>query len=922
METGRKGKGTKRHWLKRLAAVVLSLCMMAGMAVVEPVEAQAMERSEFDSKLAAIEQRYPHGSRWGEEYARGWQCFGYAHWVADQIFGGESYNWNKVYSMNNVKAGDIVQYGNPSNGYGHTIFVTFVSGNTITYTDANSDYANTVKWGQTTTKNARLYGYSFSYLQSGPGVSETPATPHGSRMETGGNRTISDGDYHIVSALTGDRFNPGSKCLTMGGLPGVKNRNGANAELWGILGDPDHVFTVKWLGNGFYKIKLKSSDNKCLDVDNAGTAEGTNVQQWEDNGTDAQQWVISERDDGIGYTLQARCSGYYLDVDNGNTANGTNIRMWSGNGTMAQRWYFVPWGGGSSARQEIENGEYYISPQSAANMTLNAEGNGTTDETNIIIWPSLQDRRHTFKVSYLGNGYYELINSNSNLALDVSGGWSKNETNVQLYRRLNENNKKWLIKPCGDGSYYIISKCNGLYLDLYSGSTAQGTNVHLWVGHGSPTQKWLFKKYIEKVDAKSVSLNKRSLTLETGGQAVLAAMISPANASDQTLTWKSSKPAVAAVDSNGVVTAKSAGKATITVKTSNGKTAMCQVTVKKKTAEKVDVKSVSLNKSSLTLKAGEQATLTATVSPTNATNQTLIWKSNKSAVAAVDSNGIVTARSAGTATITVRTLNGKTATCKVIVEAKTDGNIDYDTGDDTDYDTGDDTDYDTDDDVDYDTDDETADCTHSYRKTVTPATMEADGSIVEECRKCGDEKSRIVIPAIDTVILSKTRFLYNGKEQEPEVTVEDNEGGTLTEGEDYTVSVDGDEKKVGRYTVVVEFEGNYEGEVERAFDIIPKGTAITELTAEKNGFRMSWKKRTSQTTGYEIAYSTSPRFTKATTKTVLVKKNKTTSQSVSKLKPGKKYYVRIRTYKTVKFAGETIKIYSGWSEKRTVVTKK
>lgn len=867
MEARGKGmeNGRKRCWWRKLAAVVLSLCMMAGMVVVEPMEAQAMERSEFDSKLSAIERRYPHGSRWGEEYAKGWQCFGYAHWVANQIFGGESFNWNQVSSINNVKAGDIVQYGNPSNGRGHTIFVTFVSGNTITYTDANSDRNNTVKWRQVISKNARLYGYSFNYLQSGPGVSETPpapSVPHGSPMPNGGERTISDGDYHIVSGLVGDRFNHGPKCLTIEGIRGSENNNGANALLWDCLGNGDHVFTVKWTGNG-YKIKLKSSDNKCLDVSGGGTAEGTNVQQWQDNGQTPQRWVIREHDDGVGYTIQSRCNGYYLDVENGNTANGTNIRMWTGNDSMAQRWYFVPWGGGGSARQEIENGEYHIVPKSATNMTLNAEGNGTTDETNVILWPSLQDRRHTFYVRWLRNGYYELTNSNSNLALDVCNASSRNGANVQLYRRHDGNNQQWIIKACGDGSYHIISKCNGLYLDLYSGSTAAGTNVHLWVGCGVSTQKWLFVPYTEKVDAKSVSLGRSSLTLNAGEQSTFTATINPANAADRTLTWTSSNTAVVAVDGNGIVTAKSAGTATITVKTANGKTATCQVTVKKKTAGNVAVKSISLGKSSLTLETGEQSTLTAT--------------------------------------ITVKTANGKKATCRVVVQEQTEDSAD-DEGDGE--------------------DEENTDCSHVFRKTIIPATIDEDGSIVEECRKCGYEKSNTVIPAVDTVILSKTRFLYNGREQEPQITVENNEGGTLAEGVDYTVTIDGNAKKVGRYTVIVEFEGNYEGETEHTFDILPKGTAITELTAEKNGFRMSWRKRASQTTGYEIAYSTSPRFTKATTRSVLVNKNKTTSQSVSKLKSGKKYYVRIRTYKKVRFGGESIKIYSGWSEKRAVVAKK
>ena len=89
----------------------------------------------------------------------------------------------------------------------------------------------------------------------------------------------------------------------------------------------------------------------------------------------------------------------------------------------------------------------------------------------------------------------------------------------------------------------------------------------------------------------------------------------------------------------------------------------------------------------------------------------------------------------------------------------------------------------------------------------------------------------------------------------------------------------------------------------------------------KKGFTAKWKKQTAQTDGYEIQYSTDSKFKKGT-KIKEVNKNKTTSQSISKLKAKKKYYVRIRTYKKVKVNGKSTKICSGWSKVKTVKTKK
>lgn len=465
------------------------------------IEANAMERDEFDRKLSSVKGTFWNGSTWDERYNRGYQCFGYAHWVADTVFGNESFNWVKVYAIENVKAGDIVQYGNTS-GQGHTIFVTAVSGNTITYTDANSDYKNTVRWEQTIGKYDKLYGYSFSYLQPSPGVSEIP---HGSPI-SGGSQVLSDGDYHIVSAAGGGNcLNPGQHCLTIGGLPDAKDQD-ANAELWSVFGWKDHVFTVTWRGDGFYQIKLKDSSSKCLDVPYGDTARGANVWQCGIQNSDAQKWRIDETNDGTGYTIRAKCSGYYLDVANAETNDGTNIQLWEGNGTNAQKWYFIPWSGGESASQEIPDGDYQIVSKLDNSKALNAEGNGTTDGTNIILWPCLGDSRHIFHVRWLGNGYYELINKNSNLALDVAADNAvcKRESNVRLFTQNNQNNQKWIIRSCGDGYFNIISKCNGLCLDLHFGSSDNGTNIQIYAGHGGDGQKWKFIPWNPEPEIKTL----------------------------------------------------------------------------------------------------------------------------------------------------------------------------------------------------------------------------------------------------------------------------------------------------------------------------------------------------------------------------------------------------------------------------------
>ena len=170
----------------------------------------------------------------------------------------------------------------------------------------------------------------------------------------------------------------------------------------------------------------------------------------------------------------------------------------------------------------------------------------------------------------------------------------------------------------------------------------------------------------QTVPVTGVTLDKAELTLEKGSTGTLKATVEPQNATNNTVTWSSSNPEVATVD-NGVVTAVSAGTAIITAKAGD-KTATCTVTVAK---ADVAVESVTLDKTSLDLKTGDNTTLTATVNPESATNKDVTWISDKPEIAAVE-GGTVTAKAAGTAIIAVTTIDGgKIATCKVTVTPKT-----------------------------------------------------------------------------------------------------------------------------------------------------------------------------------------------------------------------------------------------------------
>ena len=154
---------------------------------------------------------------------------------------------------------------------------------------------------------------------------------------------------------------------------------------------------------------------------------------------------------------------------------------------------------------------------------------------------------------------------------------------------------------------------------------------------------------------------------------------------------------------------------------------------------------------------------------------------------------------------------------------------------------------------------------------------------------------------------------YTGKNITQSITVKYN-GKTLKNGTDYTVSYSSN-KNIGTATVKITGKGSYTGTITKTFKINPAKQEIQKLTAKSKAFFVDWAQKGSAT-GYEIQYATNSKFTSA--KKVTITNNKTDKTTISKLSGKKKYYVRVRSYTTVKGT----KYYGAWSASKSVTTKK
>ncbi len=212
--------------------------------------------------------------------------------------------------------------------------------------------------------------------------------------------------------------------------------------------------------------------------------------------------------------------------------------------------------------------------------------------------------------------------------------------------------------------------------------------------------------------------------------------------------------------------------------------------------------------------------------------------------------------------------------------------------------------------------------THKYYEMDLPAAnyqeddLKFNGGRYRYCESCDYEKVLKTYYYPKTVTLSTTSYTYNGKKKAPKVTVKDSKGNVISSS-NYKVKYKNNTKP-GKATITITFnDKKYSGTLTKTFKIKPKKQTLSSVKSKKSKqITIKWK-RDANVSGYQLQYSTDKKF-KKNTKSVTISKNKTTSKTISKLKSKKKYYVRIRAYKTI----DGKKVYGAWAGAKSVTTKK
>lgn len=280
-------------------------------------------------------------------------------------------------------------------------------------------------------------------------------------------------------------------------VPSASMANGTRIQLYAANGTNAQRFRFRKIGNGTYGIANVNS-GKVLDVYGGSTSNGAVLQQYGSNNTVAQQWTV--RDYGSGkISLISVNANKAIDVPGANYASSVALQLYAPNGTVAQQWVIAKPKTmrerlneqAAMRRQDLPDGTYTFASKLKTSMKMDVYGASRSDCANVQLWAGNGTNAQKWRVMHDANGYVILTSVNSGKVLDVYGGSDANGANVQQYTSNGTYAQKWIAVKNADGSYTFQSALGNKVLDVSGGSSANGANVQLHQTNGSNAQRWV-----------------------------------------------------------------------------------------------------------------------------------------------------------------------------------------------------------------------------------------------------------------------------------------------------------------------------------------------------------------------------------------------------------------------------------------------
>lgn len=307
--------------------------------------------------------------------------------------------------------------------------------------------------------------------------------------------TIADGYYRIAPAGRADAsLDARSGGIANGTALQLYSNNGTDAQVW-------HIRATGIAGQ--YTIESAKAElankKRAVDIPGGNAVNQARLQLYDANGTAAQTWIAQQNDDGTVSFLSAANPKRALDLTWGSTANGTLVQLYDANSSAAQKWTLSPT---KTSRQKLDelasqhkgdlaDGTYTFRSGISNAKALDISGGSFSNGANAQIWDSNGTDAQYWIVSHDAKGYVTLTNKNSKKVLDVAGGNTSNGANVQQYQSNGTYSQKWVAVAQDGGTVKLISALDpSLALDIAGGSSANGANAQLYTDNGSAAQRW------------------------------------------------------------------------------------------------------------------------------------------------------------------------------------------------------------------------------------------------------------------------------------------------------------------------------------------------------------------------------------------------------------------------------------------------
>ena len=291
-----------------------------------------------------------------------------------------------------------------------------------------------------------------------------------------GSKTIEDGRYKIVSSANT------KKALT---------RDGQIIELNANTASDKQKYKFEYQGNGYYKIIIPGT-NEVL------TANNNKITIEEDKDLDKQKWIVKKQDKG--YSLVSKESNLYVDLPNGSTQNGTKLQLYRENDTEAQQFILI------SMEQTVEDGIYKIYSKLGSNRLIEDPNNSRSQKTYFKLGANANTASQKFEIKFDStDGAYTIKVLSTLNAMDVKDGKVGNRVQVWQYKSNGTDAQKWYIEKNTDGSYMFRSKIDTSYvLDVNNASTSIGTNIQIYKGNGTDSQKFILEECAKEKGTQTI----------------------------------------------------------------------------------------------------------------------------------------------------------------------------------------------------------------------------------------------------------------------------------------------------------------------------------------------------------------------------------------------------------------------------------